>query len=423
MAEIVIFFDGKPLPVRIQDRNLAEVLSPREAKPVPSLDLEIDRALSHPFGMETLGKQLKKTDKVLILSDDNTRTTPCHRIIPALLSRLNAAGIPDSRISCILALGTHRYMSPEEIQEKVGRDVCRRIRVFNHEWRNPEALVDLGHSGRGTPIEVNKAVLDAEVLIGIGAVVPHHIPGFSGSSKIVQPGICGAKTTAETHLLACSGGGDSFLGLEDNPVRRDMEDMADRVNLRYIFNVVLNSEGGVVGAFYGERQAVFKEAVGLARDIYGVDYHETPDIVIANSYPCDLDFWQSHKSMYPAQRMIRERGTIIICTPAPEGVSPVHTELLDFTHWGSEKIKAAYRQGKLTNGVATALATAWAMVREKADIITFSPGISPGDKEKLGHTHAPNLEWALSEALRRQGPDARITVLTHAPDTLPLKAF
>ena len=423
MTEIIIPFNGQTQLIRIQDYNLAEVLSPRKTITVPSLDSEINRALSHPLGIQSLKRQLKKTDRILILSDDNTRMTPTSTIIPALLSRLNAAGIPDDSISCILALGTHRYMTPQEIEDKVGRDVCRRIRVFNHEWRNPEALVYLGYSGRGTPILVNRAALEVDALIGIGAVVPHHIPGFSGSSKIVQPGICGAKTTAETHLLACSGGGDSFLGLEDNPVRQDMEDMADTVNLRYVFNVVLNSEGGVVGAFFGERRAAFKEAVGLARDIYGVNYHETPDIVIANSYPCDLDFWQSHKSMYPAQRMIKEGGTIIICTPAPEGVSPVHTDLLNFTNWSSVEIKAAYRRGDLTNGVATALATAWAMVREKANIITFSPGIPREDKEKLGHTHAPSIAWALSEALRRQGQDARITVLTHAPDTLPLKAF
>jgi nickel-dependent lactate racemase len=379
--------------------------------------------LSHPLGIQALNTELKRSDRILILSDDNTRMTPAKAIIPALLSLLNAAGIPDERISCILALGTHRYMTPQEIEDKVGREVCRRIRVFNHDWRNPEVLVNLGYSRRGTPILVNRAALEADLLVGIGAVVPHHIPGFSGSSKIVQPGICGEKTTAETHFLACSGGGDSFLGLEDNPVRRDMEDMADRVNLRYVFNVVLNSDGGVVGAFFGERQAAFKKAVSLAKDIYGVDYHEAPDIVIANSYPCDLDFWQSHKSMYPAQRMIKEKGTMIICTPAPEGVSPVHTDLLHFANWTSTEIKAAYRRGDLTNGVATALATAWAIVREKANIITFSPGISREDKNKLGHAHAPSIAWALSEALRLQGPDARITVLTHAPDTLPLKAF
>jgi nickel-dependent lactate racemase len=197
--------------------------------------------------------------------------------------------------------------------------------------------------------------------------------------------------------------------------------MAGRVGMRTILNVVMDSEGRVTGIYYGERRAAFKAGVQAARAIYGVAYRETPDIVVANSCPCDLDFWQSHKSQYPAQRMVRPGGTIVVCTPALEGVSPVHTDLLSYTAWPSAEIKAAYRSGRIANGVAAALAIAWALVREKASVITYSPGIPPDHKARLGHTHAPSLQWAIDEALRRQGRRARLSVLTHAPDLLPLK--
>lgn len=421
MASVCIPFGGMPLSFDVPDRNLAEILSPRPSTPLADLEGAIDSALDSPIGQEPLERWVQPGDRVIIVSDDNTRLTPADRIIPPLLERLNAAGVPDERIGCIMALGTHRYMTEDEMAAKVGQDVFRRIRVFNHDWRNPDALVDLGVSSHGTPLLVNRAVAEAEVVIGLGAIVPHHIPGFSGSSKIIQPGVCGALTTAETHLLSCSGG-DSFLGVADNLVRRDMDDMADRVGLSTIFNVVMDSQGGVVGVFFGAMRSAFTAGVELARDIYGVAYHETPDIVLANSYPCDLDFWQSHKSQYPAQRMVRPGGTIIVCTPAPEGVSPVHTDLLDYTAWSSREIKAAYRDGGIKNGVAAALATAWAMVREKASVITYSPGIPAADKARLGHTHADSVEAAVAEALRLQGPEARLTVLTHAPDMLPVPA-
>jgi len=422
MTQVSIPFDGKPYTFEVADENLIEVLSPVESSPVGDLDAEIHRALSNPIGQAPLGEWIKPTDTVLLVSDDNTRLTPSDKIVPPMLDLLNAAGVKDSQITCMIALGTHRYMTEPELREKMGAAVCERIRVVNHEWKDPDQLVDLGVSDHGTPLVVNKAAVEADVVIGIGAVVPHHIPGFSGSSKIIQPGICGFDTTAETHLLSCSAG-DSFLGVESNPVRDDLDSMADKVGMDTIFNVVMNSDGGVVGAFYGEKRAAFKQAVKLATDIYGIDYHETPDIVIANSCPCDLDFWQSHKSQYPAQRMIKKGGTIIVCTPAPEGISPVHTDLLDFTSWPAEKMKKAYRAGELKDGVATALAVAWALVREHANVITYSPGIPADHKEALGHTHAPTIEWALEEALRRQGPGARVTVLTHAADMLPLKAF
>ncbi len=422
MAEIALPFAGARKTLTVPDANLAEVLSPRPASPLADLDAAVEAALDEPIGGPPLQSLVSPGDRVLLVSDDNTRLTPADRLIPPILDRLNRAGVPDRRIECIMALGTHRYMTEAEMVAKVGPEVFSRIRVFNHEWRDPDGLVDLGVSKRGTPLSVNRAAPAADHVIGLGAIVPHHIPGFSGGSKIIQPGICGPATTAETHILACEGGGDSFLGVADNPVRADMDDMADRVGMRTILNVVSDSDGAVTAVFFGETRKAFDAGVRAATAIYGVPFHETPDVVVANAYPCELDFWQSHKAQYPAQRMVAPGGTIIVATPAPEGVSPVHTDLLDYTAWPSAKILAAYRNGEIQNGVAAALAVAWAIVRETAPVILYAPGIPLADAARLGHTHAPDLDWAMAEALRRQGPSARVTVLTHAPDLLPLPA-
>jgi len=222
MAQIEIPFGGDPVSFEVADQNLIEVLRPVRSLPLADLDKEIRGALDNPISQKPLQKWVKPTDRVILISDDNTRLTPADRIIPPLLNRLNRAGVSDKNISCIMALGTHRYMSREELIGKVGEEVYRRIRVFNHEWKNPDALTDLGVSRHGTPLLINKAVVEADVVIGLGAIVPHHIPGFSGSSKIIQPGVSGAKTTAETHILSCESGGDSFLGILDNPVRSDI---------------------------------------------------------------------------------------------------------------------------------------------------------------------------------------------------------
>ena len=113
---------------------------------------------------------------------------------------------------------------------------------------------------------------------------------------------------------------------------------------------------------------------------------------------------------------------IVVATPCPEGISPVHTDLVDFTAWSSREIKDAYRSGRVKNGVAAALAIAWAQVREKAKVITYSPGLSDMEKQALGHVSAASLDEALGMALADQGPDAIISVLTHAPDMLPIRA-
>ena len=203
-------------------------------------------------------------------------------------------------------------------------------------------------------------------------------------------------------------------------MRRDLDEMAGRVGLTAILNVVPTLSGQPAGVFFGHHQAAFRRGVELARAIYGVGYRVRPDIVFSNSHPCELDFWQAHKSQYPAQMMVKPGGTIILAAPCPEGISPVHSDLVEFASLSSGELQARYGRGELTNGTAVALATAWALVREKAAVITYSPGLSDRELLALGHTRAPSLAWAVEEALRRQGAGAKISVLTHGPDLLPL---
>jgi hypothetical protein len=63
------------------------------------------------------------------------------------------------------------------------------------------------------------------------------------------------------------------------------------------------------------------------------------------------------------------------------------------------------------------------MVREKATIITYSPGLSDTEIKALKHIRAESLDWAVTEAIKRLSPTCRVSVLTHAPDMLPIKAF
>ena len=49
-----------------------------------------------------------------------------------------------------------------------------------------------------------------------------------------------------------------------------------------------------------------------------------------------------------------------------------------------------------------------------------SSGIAAEEVRRLGFTPFPTVQAALDAALALQGPAARIAVLTHAPDMLPV---
>jgi nickel-dependent lactate racemase len=405
--------------LKVPERNLVGVYSPRDVIPIANVWDEVIRALNHPIGTKPLGELVKGASKVAILADDNTRLTPADKIIPILLDEMNAAGIRDEQFSVIIALGTHRSMTEEEIAVKFGESVVRRVRVTNHDFRDPGSQVDLGKTPSGTSISVNREVYEADFKIGVGSIVPHHIPGFAGGAKIVQPGVCGEKTTAETHLLSVRAP-RSYLGVEDNPVRAEMNQIARRIGMNTIFNTVLNRQGAVVRAFFGDTTEAFKVGVRVSKEVYAVEVPEEADIVISSSHPCDLEFWQAHKTLYPSDLAVKAGGTMVIVTPCYEGIAVTHADITDLTGYSAESLRKKVERGEVHDEVAAALAIAWAQVKERESVFFVSQGISPERVKKLGFTPFASAQEAFDAALRKHGENARVSVLTHAPDMLPI---
>ena len=149
--------------MEIPDENLLGVFS------LPSREGDesaIKTALDNPIGTMRLGELARGKNKVLIVCDDIARPTPAYKIIPYVLDELAAAGVTETGIEFMMALGTHRPMTPQEMRDKVGGDICNRFAVYNHGWDNPDALEYMGKTDQGVEVWINKKVADADLVIG-----------------------------------------------------------------------------------------------------------------------------------------------------------------------------------------------------------------------------------------------------------------
>ena len=200
--KISLPYGKETVEVSVPENQLIGVYSPKDIPPVADIRAEVRRALANPIASPSLREMVRGKKNVVFVADDNTRLTPTDQLIPILLDECNAAGVADDQITVIIALGTHRFMTEEEILAKFGEETVRRVRIKNHPYKELAALVDLGVTDNGGRILINKDVVEADFKIGIGSIVPHHIPGYAGGAKIVQPGVSGEETTAYTHPLS-----------------------------------------------------------------------------------------------------------------------------------------------------------------------------------------------------------------------------
>jgi nickel-dependent lactate racemase len=417
MKQIKLPYGHEERTIEVPEENLLWVEGPRRADPMPDIEAVIRHAIRNPIGSATLAELVAQHGKrTLILVDDSTRSTPQKLILPILLDELNAAGVPDSEISGMIALGTHRWMSAAEIEERVGKRVLERISVTNMS-HDPKDFKDLGVTPLGIPIHVNRRYLDTPITIAVGNIIPHMYAGWAGGAKMVQPGVTSAVTTGRTHLIAGPRVYE-ILGNVDNEVRKEMEAIAVQSGLKFIVNVVLDASGSVAGIVAGDVIKAHRAGIEIAKPIYTLELSERPDIVIASSHPADRDLWQGFKPVNNCGMLAKDGGTLILLIPAPEGIAPDHTLLVDFGTTPGDEVMELVTQGKVHDEVAAATYLAFDQTRKRLTVALVSDGISNDEARKIGITSTKNIDEALAAALKRHGKDARIGVITAGADIM-----
>ncbi len=212
--------------LEIPDGNLSAELAPRAVEPPKGLPELVEAALDHPIGSPPIEERISASTHVLVLVDDITRQTPAGALLPPLFLRLAARGCKQENVKILIASGTHTRMTEQEIEKKLGPRIPKEHDVFLHHWRDEKNLEQIGSTSDGTPIRVNRLLRKADLVIGVGQIVPHRVMGFTGGATIVQPGVSGPQVTGYTHWLSALYPGREILGRAENPVRLEVERIA-----------------------------------------------------------------------------------------------------------------------------------------------------------------------------------------------------
>ncbi|KAA0234881.1 MAG: hypothetical protein JJLCMIEE_01060 [Acidimicrobiales bacterium] len=264
---------------------------------------------------------------VTVVVDDLSRPTPAHLVLPHLIDELAAAGVAAADITGLVALGTHRPMSREEIAAKVGPEAAASIPWVNHDCRAGDALANLGTTSRGTPVVLHRLVTEAATVILVGCVEPHVQAGFGGGAKLLLPGVAGVEAIAANHLLSASEHHFWQVGNSpsDVPMRLDLEEAAAMVPAQlFALNFVLDAGLQPVALETGDPTAVHRACLAVSRRMYAVDLAHQADVVITSSYPLDLDLRQGVKCIANTLFAARDGGLIVAALRCREGVGSVN---------------------------------------------------------------------------------------------------
>lgn len=391
--------------VKIPSNCFAGTLEASFPDVLKDTELAVKNSLDKPVGTPPLSSTLKRGDSVVIIIPDRTRPLPLRPILSTLVSYLLNCGIHSTDILAVIATGTHRAMTQQEIEQEVGMDMLKTVQVVNHNWRDQSNLVDLGQTDSGVPIQVSRKVYEADKVIGIGTVKPHQIAGWSGGAKCIQPGVCGKETTEKTHWVFANIPKNLIIGNVAAQPRKEMEKVAKQVGLDFVINVVLDRNKELSYIRSGDFIEAHRNCVRFASPFFTMGFNQQANVVICGSGTWASNLWLASGTASYADLFIKDGGTLIILASCPEGLDPEHPVIGEYGFRSYEEIAELVEQGKITDLVGATHMTQLGNMIFKRDIdcVLVSKGISEELVAKLNCTYAKSPQDAVEIALKKHG--------------------
>jgi nickel-dependent lactate racemase len=406
-----IHYNKMKVDIRLPDARVSGVLGPKKIETRDG-DALIRNAIQHPLDGPPLSAFLKNAVRPLCIVNDADRSTPTEAILRQV--RLETGRLD---FDFLVATGSHPPPSETDLEILFG-DLFPEIRkrVYIHDARNPKDHILAGTTSRGTPVLINKRIMEADRIIVTGSVEPHYFAGFTGGRKSFLPGTTAYESIEQNHRLALEPGVD-VMALEGNPVHEDMAEAAGLFRSQSIFSIqaVLDAHDRIATIFAGSLDASFRDGVEAARDIFAVPVQNKADIIVAVAEPpLDKNLYQAHKAIENVRPVLKPDGILILVAACAGGIgNDGFARLLSASDSPDEVIRSIRASYKLGHHKAARIADLVKTAR-----IWAVTELSETTLQPLFIVKKSDLQSAVDEAVRLK-PEGTILVVHAATVAVP----
>ena len=311
---------------------------------------------------------------VVLIVPDGTRSCPLPLLVGTLHRHLSPVV---ASLRAVIALGTHSYMEPDEIDALFGvggtnpdgtpqpatlAQAYPGLAVVNHEWADPDMLVQVGRieadriaelsEGRlhqGANILINRYVVEADVAIVVGPVFPHEVVGISGGNKYFIPGVASQEFIDMTHWVGALITSYDIIGTTGiTPVRAMINEGAALVPARRLALccVVQSGSGDLEAAAFGTTEDAWAATAAIAAQTH-VTYVDEPFQRVISCMPTRYDdIWTAAKGFYKLEPAVADGGEVVIYAPHVTEVSETHHEIYEIGYHCRDYFTAQWERFK-----------------------------------------------------------------------------
>ena len=307
-----------------------------------------EEVLSEDQIREFVLEQLRDYDfdgkRVTFVVPDGTRHAPVDVVAKFVHEAL---GDRPKDVRVVIALGTHDYMNDAAIGKLMGsepgkfEDTYPGWKIYNHDWRNENTFANLGTipaerigeltggrlTDRDMTVHVNKMVVDTDISLILGPVLPHEVVGISGGNKYFFPGLSGHDVIDMSHWVGALITSFEMIGTTGiTPVRQMIDAAAELVPSTKLLLGMIVKPGSDDLQFmsFGDSRASWEACAEVSSQVH-VKYvpkaYKRVVSVIPEMYE---DMWTGAKGFYKLEPVVADGGELIIYAPHIKQVSVMH---------------------------------------------------------------------------------------------------
>lgn len=414
MKEVRLAYGRQGLVARVPDE--AVVISPTDLPGLADENGAVGDALRAPTFGPPLAELVGRGDRVAVVFPDLTRPMPNRTVLPPLLAELARLGVGPDRVELLCATGTHRQATAAEMAELVGQDIVDRYAIHDHRSDDGDH-VEVGVVD-GAPILIDRRYVEADVRILTGFVEPHFFAGFSGGPKGMCPGLAATETILEAHSpVRIADRRATWLLTEGNPVHDFVRAAAALAPPTMSVDVAINSGRRLTAVFAGPLPDGHRAACAFVEDsaVRRIDARFEVVLTTNAGYPLDRNLYQAVKGMAAAERVVADQGTIVVAAACADGL-PADGPF-------ARLLAEAGRPEDLDSDAGAPEPDRWQVqvlgrVLRRAAVWLHTSGLTD-DEVRAAHLEpVGDVSDAVTRALERSGPGARLCVLPEGPLTV-----
>ena len=280
---------------------------------------------------------------VCVLVPDATRSCPLPLLLGAVHGALHGRV---SRLTVLVALGTHGAMSEEALAAHLGYlagDPSARYpqtSILSHAWWDPLTFAEVGtlsaeriaelsggmlhHAAR---VRINRAVLEHDVTLIVGPVFPHEVVGFSGGNKYLFPGVSGRELIDLSHWLGALITSAGIIGTRGiTPVRALIDEAAAMVPGERLALCVVTAPGphSLHSIAFGDPQEAWAAAADVSAQTH-IRYLDHPVKRVLSIVPEKYDdMWTGAKGFYKVEPIVADGGEVVLYAPHIRAIATTH---------------------------------------------------------------------------------------------------